>query len=213
MAQDFNKKDAQGKRHGAWHKFYEGTKQLRYEGVFEHGKEVGVFKFYSEKSGQQPTATKTYTEGSDEVDVVYFRESGKKISQGQMKDRNRIGSWEYYHEDGKSLMVEEKYINGKLQGERIVYFQNGQIAQRQSFSEGKEEGGDKHYNENGVLLKSYTYESGLLDGWAKLYSSDGTLEREGNYKDNKKHGTWRYYKDGKLDKEIKFPQNKIGIQH
>lgn len=213
MAQDYNKNDAQGKRHGDWRKFYEGTKQLRYEGTFDHGKEVGVFNFYSETSGKQPTASKKFTTGSDIVDVVYFRESGKKISQGLMKNRDRIGIWEYYQDDGVTLMTREKYVNGQLEGERIVYFPNGKIAQKQSFLNGKEEGLDEHYNEKGVLLKSYTFKNGKLEGWAKIYSSDGLIDREGNYKDNKKHGTWKYYKGGKLDKEVKFPQNKIGIRH
>ncbi|RMB63934.1 toxin-antitoxin system YwqK family antitoxin [Dokdonia sinensis] len=213
IAQDYNKNDKDGHRHGAWRKFFDGTQQLRYEGTFEHGKEVGTFKFYSETSGKQPVVTMSYIDGSDLAEVVYFRESGKKISQGQMKKRNRIGTWKYYQEDGTTLMTTEEYVNGNINGERKVYFPNGQIAQKHYFIEGKEDGIDEHYNENGVLLKSYTYKNGLLEGWATLYDSEGNLEREGNYKSNKKHGTWKYYKNGKLDKEVKFPQNKIGIRH
>ena len=46
VAQGVNQVDANGERDGLWQKFYEGTSQLRYEGTFQHGKEVGTFKFY-----------------------------------------------------------------------------------------------------------------------------------------------------------------------
>ena len=46
-AQDINQFDESGKRHGVWKKYFEGTKQLRYEGKFDHGKEVGKFLFHS----------------------------------------------------------------------------------------------------------------------------------------------------------------------
>jgi hypothetical protein len=43
-AQNVNKFDENGKRHGLWKGIYEDTKNPRYEGTFEHGKEMGVFK-------------------------------------------------------------------------------------------------------------------------------------------------------------------------
>ena len=40
-----NQLDTNGKRHGKWQKNFEGTKSLRYQGQFEHGKEVGTFTY------------------------------------------------------------------------------------------------------------------------------------------------------------------------
>ena len=37
--------DADGARHGLWKKYYPGTDQLRYEGRFQHGKEIGECKY------------------------------------------------------------------------------------------------------------------------------------------------------------------------
>ena len=50
-----------------------------------------------------------------------------------------------------------------------------------------------------------------LEGPVKLYNNDGSLLREGQYKGNSKHGLWKYYKNGTLEKSVKFPQNKIGV--
>lgn len=211
-AQEFNKVDENNKKHGKWHKFYEGTKQLRYEGIFDNGKEIGVFKFYDRKGGHA-TAIKKYTEGDILFEVIFYTTAGKKVSEGKMKERSREGKWVYYHQDGITIMTEEMYTNNLLDGERIVYYENGAIAQRIMYVQGKENGEEIHYSEKGTVVKTYTHVNGKLQGPVKLYDLDGVLVREGNYKDNKKHGTWKYYKNGKLDKTVKFPLNKIGGVH
>ena len=37
-----NQVDTEGKRHGKWRKDLDGTTQPKYEGVFNHGKKMGV---------------------------------------------------------------------------------------------------------------------------------------------------------------------------
>ena len=210
IAQEVNNIDQNGKKHGTWRKFYEGSKQIRYQGTFEHGQEVGTFKFY-DKTGGHPTAVKIYTEGSQLLDVIFYTTAGKKVSEGKMKQRSREGKWVYYHKDGVRVMTEENYANDLLEGERIVYFENGAVAQRVNYIKGKEHGQEIHYSEKGVVTKTYTHAEGKLHGPVKLYDLNGVLLREGSYKDNKKHGTWKYYKNGKLEKTLKFPLNKIGV--
>jgi hypothetical protein len=41
-----NQTDAQGKKHGEWIVYYEGSSVPRYKGQFEHGKPVGKFVHY-----------------------------------------------------------------------------------------------------------------------------------------------------------------------
>ena len=209
MAQGINQKDAQGLRHGTWSKTYDGTKQLRYTGTFNHGKEEGVFKFY-DKSGGKPIAIKKYTPGEELVDVVFYTKSGSKISEGKMMKRSKEGEWLYYHKDGKTIMTREMYKNDLLEGVRTVYFINGRKAQETMYGKGLKEGKDIHYNEEGVVLKEYVFVNDILEGLTKLYDGNGVLFREGRYKANRKHGSWKYYENGKLDTIIKFPQNKIG---
>ncbi|MEQ3655846.1 MAG: hypothetical protein ABNH00_08280 [Dokdonia sp.] len=212
-AQDFNQTDEQGKRHGPWKKFYPGSQQLRYKGTFDHGQEVGTFSFYSLESKNQAVATKTYTPGSTLIDVTYFTNEGNIISKGQMEGRQKVGRWTYYHPDGKTIMTLEQYKAGVLEGQRKVFFPNSQLAQRQRYKNGKEEGLDEHFAENGTRLKIFNFKQGRLEGPSKIWNVDGELLVEGQYKDNKKHGIWKYYKNGKLGREVRFPQNKIGVNH
>ena len=63
--ESINQMDANGKRHGVWKKTFPGSQQLRYEGTFDHGKEVGVFKFYCEECGKQPSVVSTFNDKDD----------------------------------------------------------------------------------------------------------------------------------------------------
>jgi hypothetical protein len=45
--------DTNGKFHGKYRKLYDNG-NLRYEGQFEHGKEIGIFKFYAITGEKNP---------------------------------------------------------------------------------------------------------------------------------------------------------------
>src|SRR5210317_310485 len=100
-----NQFDENGERHGVWRKYYNNNR-VRYTGTFEHGKEVGVFKFYSASNSDNPVIIKEYNDKSDLADVRFYTPSGVLESEGKMRGKEREGKWLYYHEDGKSIMSE-----------------------------------------------------------------------------------------------------------
>ena len=198
--------DAQGNRHGLWKKTYDGGKQLRYEGTFENGKEVGEFKFYCETCKDKPTVIKNFSGKDGMADVKYFTITGKLVSEGKMKDKDRVGEWVYYHEKSKEIMTRENYTNGKLQGKVITYYPNGKITEETTYKNGIKEGENNYYSPEGVLLKKLLYRNDQLQGAALHYDAYGNLVIEGFYKDGKKHGLWKYYKDGKVVLEETYPK-------
>lgn len=205
---EINQLDTQGKRHGVWKKFFEGTEQLRYEGTFEHGKEVGEFKFYCESCKNQPMVIKNFSRKEGVAEVQYFTIKGKLVSKGRMQGKNRIGEWVYYHEKSNNIMTREHYSNGKLDGKIITYYPNGKITQETSYVNGIKQGEDNYYSPEGVLLKNLNYTADQLQGPALYFDAYGNVVIEGFYKDNKKHGLWKYYKDGKVIMEETFPKPK-----
>ena len=106
-AQDINQFDESGKRHGLWKKYFEETKQLRYEGQFNHGKEVGEFKFYKlVKKKSVLTATKIFdVDGS--AYVKFLTSTGKIISEGKQVGKLYVGEWKYYHNKSDKVMTLE----------------------------------------------------------------------------------------------------------
>lgn len=202
-----NQFDANGKRHGKWSKNFKGTKQKRYEGEFNHGKEVGLFKFYKLIKGKSSlTATKQFNTDNNIADVTFFTSAGKVISKGKMKGKTYIGKWEYFHnkKENAVMTVENYNDSGELHGKKIVYYDNGKVAEEINYVNGKIEGVSNWYSLKGVKLKAFTYENNQLHGSAKYYSGKGDLIIEGQYKRDKKTGVWKYYKNGKLVDEKDF---------
>ena len=206
FAQGFNQFDANGKRHGVWKKNYEDTNIVRYEGQFAHGKEIGLFKYYKNyKKKAILSATKQFSEKDNISEVKFLASNGKVISEGKMDGKTYIGTWKYYQKNSEKLLILEHYTNkGELMGERLVYFPNGQIAEKQNYINGKLTDTSLWYSLKGVKLKEYIYENGELHGAAKFYNPKAELVSEGQYKRGKKDGVWKYYEKGKLVKEKDF---------
>jgi antitoxin component YwqK of YwqJK toxin-antitoxin module len=206
MAQTVNQLDENGKRQGIWKKNFDGTNILRYEGEFNHGKEIGLFKFYKNINKEAVlTATKQFNDKDNLAEVTYFASNGKVISKGMMNGKDNIGEWVYYHKDSKQIMTLEHYNNkGQLDGESLVYYNGGQLAEKRQFKANKLHGKATWFYENGKEMKIYHYVDGILQGEAKFFKAEGDLEIEGQYKNDKKDGIWKYYKDGVLTEEKDF---------
>jgi antitoxin component YwqK of YwqJK toxin-antitoxin module len=205
-AQNINQLDGNGKHHGIWKKNFDGTNVIRYEGEFLHGKEIGLFKFYKNISNKAVlTATKLFNESDNKAEVTFLASSGKVISEGFMDGKLYVGTWKYYQKASNQLLTLEHYNDaGKLEGERYVYYPNGQIAEKETYLDGLLHGVSQWFSEKNVVLKEYIYEKGVLNGMARFYNPKGELVTEGIYKQGKKHGIWNYYENGKLTEEKDF---------
>jgi len=205
-AQDINQLDNKGERHGIWKKNYENTEVSRYEGEFLHGKEIGLFKFYKNVNGRAVlAATKQFNRENKISQVKFFASTGKVISEGQMNGRAYIGKWIYYHNKSNEILSIDLYNNeGLLNGERLVYYENAVLAQKELYANGKLQGKSIWYNEAGVVTNEYNYDNGELHGEAKTFDTHGSLIVEGQYQRDRKHGIWKYYKNDSLVKEKDF---------
>lgn len=207
VAQDTkNQVDKDGERHGFWSVNFDKTDQPRYEGTFEHGKEVGTFKFYKlDRNKSVLSATREFVPNSNDILVKFYSSKGKLISEGQMINKLFVGKWVYYHNKTNGIMTVEHYNDqGQLEGEKSVYYPNGQMAEQSHYVHGKLEGVSKVFSEKGVLIKEFTYKDDILHGMSKYYDADGTMLAEGAFKNDKKHGIWKYYEKGVLTEEKDF---------
>ncbi len=208
FAQDksINQFDEQGHRHGLWKKYYKNSDQLRYTGKFEHGEEVGTFKFYKPESEGQPAATKTYHPHSDTVILKFYNPKGRLITEGKMLHKKRVGAWNYYKGSKQHpLVMTEHYKNDQLEGWKIVYYENGQITAKKHYKNGMKNGKVLIYAKNGQLLQQYHYVNDTLEGYSKVYNASGHLLSEGAYKKGLRDGKWKFYTQGKLDSIQQYP--------
>jgi antitoxin component YwqK of YwqJK toxin-antitoxin module len=199
FAQDnINQMDAQGNRHGVWKKYYNNDR-VRYVGKFDHGKEVGVFKFYSASNSDNPVIVKEYNADNDLAIVSFYTPSGALESKGKMRGKEREGKWLFYHPDGKSVMSEENYVNGKLEGVYQTFYPSGEPTEVTYYKNGLLDGNYKKYSIKGFLYQDFNYSKGKLNGMAIYYSrKSGDLIKKGPFKDDLRVGTWENYVDGEL---------------
>ena len=206
-----NQFDKEGKRHGLWTKNYHNTDQKRYEGIFEHGKEIDTFKYYTLSSGKSVlSAIKVFNIKDSLADVKFFTSKKKVISKGKMNGKRYVGKWVFYHKNSEAKMIVEHYNDeGNLDGERHVFYKNGKTAEQVNYKNGKLDGISYWYSESGKLLRESHYKGDKLDGNTINYDANGDVASEGNYSENKKVGIWKYYKAGKIRKEVDHTNQKI----
>ncbi len=200
-AQGTNLVNQNGKKTGVWKKYYDNG-NLRYEGQFIDGKEVGVFKFYSMLSKTQPVIIKEFSENSDTAKVQFFTTKGILKSEGVMLGKKRVGKWLYFFSDGK-LLSEENYTDGFLDGVLKNFYANQKLTEATQYRKGKKHGVSKIYAEDGVLIEEVTYADGLKNGEGKYFDLKGNLKEKGMYQADKRIGKWEFYIDGEIAKKKK----------
>ena len=204
--------DKNGKRHGLWTKNYHKTDQIRYKGKFNHGKEIDTFNFYTLSKGKSVlSAIKVFNQADSIADVTFFTSKKKVISKGKINSKRYVGKWVYYHKNSPTEMIIEHYNeNGKLHGTREVFYKNGNLAEKAIYADGELNGESKWFSEiSNTLLKHATYTNGKLNGKTINYNAQGNITSQGDYANNKKVGIWKYYKTGKISKEIDHTNQKV----
>ena len=210
FAQDINKLDVNGKKHGVWKGIYEESKRPRYEGTFEHGKEIGMFKFFDDTKAGTVIATREFNSKDNSCYTIFYNQNKNKVSEGKVVNKQFEGDWKYYHEDLPSVMTLEHYVNGKLNGVRKVYYKSGEIAEETTYKGGIKNGTYKSYTESGTVLEESIYKNGEYDGLAIFRNVDNQIAAKGLFKSGKKVGIWKILEKGKLkDVNMNFQNKKF----
>ena len=201
FAQEINKLDDKGQRHGLWRGTYEESKRPRYEGTFDHGKETGTFKFFDDTKELKVIATRDFSAKEGSAYTTFFDQKGNKVSEGKEVNKLYEGDWKYYHFQSKELMSTENYVKGKLNGTKKIFYKSGKVVEEINYTDGIKNGVYKKYSENGKVLEEATYKNDQLEGQATYRNGLGQIVSTGKYKDGKKSGLWKFYENGKFVKE------------
>ena len=208
FAQDINKLDENGKKQGAWKGVYEESKRPRYEGTFNHGKEIGMFKFFDDTKAGTVIATREFNTKDNSCYTIFYNQNKNKVSEGKVVNKQFEGEWKYYHEDLPTIMTLEPYVNGKLNGIRKVFYKSGKIAEETTYKDGFKNGIYKSYAENGIVLEETNYKNNFYDGPAIYRNASNEITGQGVFKNGKKVGMWKMLVKGKLKDVNMNYQNK-----
>lgn len=203
-----NPVDGDGKKHGVWKGFYEGSGNPRYEGTFEHGKEVGVFNFFDDTKAKSIIATRTFSVKDNSCYTVFYDQNKNVVSEGKEISKLREGEWKYYHKASKVIMTLENYKNGKLEGTRTVYYPSGKIVDETNYKYGLKDGPYKKYSEKGIVLENAFFKNDQYEGEAVYKDPNDLVVAKGKFKYGKKVGKWQFFINGKLVNEENMDKQK-----
>jgi len=191
LAQATNQTDAQGKKHGVWKKYFEDGK-LRYEGTFDHGKEVGEFIFYF-PSGD----IKAINRFRGKTGVAYsYQFGGDSIlaAEGKYINSQRDSIWTFYNIEG-DVISREAYKNNERNGQSITYFTSGRKAEITTYVNGKKEGEWLQFYETGKPRAKGNYVNNMLQGEVFYYETTGRIRAKGKYVQGLMDGNWYFFDD------------------
>jgi antitoxin component YwqK of YwqJK toxin-antitoxin module len=203
---DINKLDANGKKIGLWKGVFEDTKRPRYEGTFDHDKEVGLFKFFDNTKASNLIATREFNSKDNSAYTIFYDFNKNKISEGKVLNKLYEGLWIYYHKGSTVIMTSENYKNGKLNGTKTVNFKSGKPAEISNYKNGILDGVYIKYDESGIALEESFYINGELSGETTYRAPDGLVVAKGKFRKGVKVGIWQFFENGKLESEDNFDQ-------
>ncbi len=193
MAQEVNKKDAQGRKQGSWVAFYEGTTDVKYQGEFKNDIPVGKFIFFYENG--KVRAKNTYLNNGKDSYVSMYHKNGKLMSMGKYLNEKKDSVWVFLDEHGNYLS-QEHYKEGKRHGKSTTFYAfNPKIDQGQPnllevamYVKGEKEGEYLKYYRNGKYMVQGNYSSGVLEGKRTTFYSTGKKKTEVHFKKGVKNG-------------------------
>ena len=206
---EFNKLDQNGKKHGLWKGVFEESKRPRYEGTFDHGKEIGIFSFYDDTKFKSIIATREFNAKDNSAYTIFYDQNKNKVSEGKVVNKLFEGQWKYYHQASQNIMTTENYSKGKLDGLSTVFYISGKIAEEISYKNNLKNGFYKKYTEKGAILEESIFKNNIYSGLAIFSDVNGNVVSKGQFVNGKKSGIWQFFEKGKLVKEtnMSFPEN------
>lgn len=188
----FNQTNAKGQKHGEWRKNFPNSNQLRYEGQFENGVEVGTFVHYHENG--RVRAENIYR---GKTGICYSKQyslNGVLIAEGIFIKTERDSTWRFYSDALGILISEETFSKGKRNGKVVTYFKDGKIAELTTYQMDIKNGPWEQNFEDGQPKVRGTYKNGQLEGEVTYYSDiSGKQMAKGIYKAGLRDGVWIFW--------------------
>jgi len=154
--------------------------------------------------------TKEYRKRPEEI---------KQIPSSKQLER-KSGIWYYNNEIYTGKFIDYYYSgkiqgegilkNGKIEGLRKMYFQNGNISLERNYINSLSDGLDKEYYENGALKQKGVFVAGNEEGAWESYFPNGQIKLQNNYKNGEVSGTViKYYSTGKIKEKVFIQNGKV----
>ncbi len=193
--------DAKGRKQGTWIKKLPQSNVIDYTGQFKDDAPFGTFVYYFPTGKKK---AEVVYKSNNTTFTTMFHENETILAQGKFINQLKDSTWSIFSKSGRINTIEnyklgqlhgerlvfyplgnsetkkdqitqkQFYINGKLHGKQIAYFENGKIWKESNYEYGEKNGEEITYSPYGnIELKDYYYK-GLKNGWCMAYDSLGS---------------------------------------
>ncbi len=164
--------------------FGDGTK--KYEGVYAHGKRVGLAKSWRQNGVL--ASVDRFVDGKRDGLCEEYGPDGLLTESCVYKADLKDGRCKLHGREGK-LREERLYVAGQQRGAFTAYWPNGKVVERGALDEsGRPHGVKERFREDGTPDSLETYVHGEKDGVEREWHPNGKLRRETWWKKNVQHG-------------------------
>ena len=163
------------------------------EAIYKQGWLQEVIQY---DSNGNPLTDQKFPGGTGKYQLIY--PGGRVMVDGRYIRGKLDGPFLFYYPDGKEV-YSETYVHGDLEGTFRNYFHSGILASEGLYSHGEKVGTWKYYYISGKLKTTEEYTRGKLNGTEVGYFESGQIETKTTYVDDVKTGPFsRYDQDGTL---------------
>ncbi|MEQ6122474.1 hypothetical protein [Reichenbachiella sp. MALMAid0571] len=199
-AWDFNGEKLVSGGNGTFKAFFNNN-SVSQEGKLEFGKRVGEWKTYFGDgklkevgnyvandfhltSAWNQKGEQMVKNGNGEY-TSYFDSSTYVYEKGSFKNGLKNGYWEIHYPNTILIQQELNFVDGKVHGRSVNYYNNGNLMTEGVFDKDKKVGEWKWYYESGQLQCSINYENDKKQGDQVFYSEAGIEAKKEVYEDGK----------------------------
>jgi antitoxin component YwqK of YwqJK toxin-antitoxin module len=146
-----------------------------------------------------------FTSCGNKGEVTISDEAGNIVEKYYvLPDSTKNGTYMAYYSDG-NLKESALYVNGNLDGERLLYLPSGVLEISENYADGQMNGDYTVYHENGKPNLILNYIAGQVQGTGKKYFENGQLEELVQFVDNEENGPFQeFYENGQVHWEGQY---------
>ncbi len=158
------------------------------------------FEIWKEKSDTIFCITKSIGVFGNKIDDCgYFR-----------YDLSQNKTWLFYYKDTLTLLEKLTIKDSLLEGEKLKYYNNGNLKVKAFYVKGELEGKNFKYYKNGQIEEYGEYKNGEVNGPLIAYYENGFIRWTSNYCDDHSVDVSYKYWDNMKIASIEFQMSKLG---
>jgi len=200
-----------------WTEYFFPNGNLSSEGCFVNETPEGIWKSYYNNGNIKSFGLRNLNKL--EGVWVFYRENLSLEKEIYYRNDKKEGQEILYYENG-NISIITNWLSGYKEGFEYFYFPEGQIQYRIKLKENKKHGKSIEYAQDGRKIGFSSYKNGLVTsiekfnrynnqgektGLWKVFHKNENMKEEGPFKQNLKHGVFRFYNQrGDLQDVIRY---------